>query len=166
MDRVLVGAVDIGGTKIAVAIVDNQGRILIQRETPTEPDVYKRQVQARSGAANEGNVQCVQGHAPFEGGGRDRRMALERMGAKQRLALVQGVGYQGRTSVLVDSDHLPTFHLHDGSQVAGIGAGSEEMEGVSHLQHAQATDNLEGYIRCRVWLTPRRLCRNRARYKA
>lgn len=38
MDRVLVGAVDIGGTKIAVAIVDNQGRILIQRETPTEPE--------------------------------------------------------------------------------------------------------------------------------
>ena len=34
----MVGAVDIGGTKIAVGIVDNDGRILIQRETPTHPE--------------------------------------------------------------------------------------------------------------------------------
>jgi glucokinase len=34
----MVGAVDIGGTKIVVGIVDNDGRILIQRETPTHPE--------------------------------------------------------------------------------------------------------------------------------
>jgi glucokinase len=33
-----IGAVDIGGTKIAVGIVDGDGRILVQRETPTQPE--------------------------------------------------------------------------------------------------------------------------------
>jgi glucokinase len=31
----MIGAVDIGGTKIAVGIVDNDGRVLARRETPT-----------------------------------------------------------------------------------------------------------------------------------
>ena len=34
----LAGAIDIGGTKIAVGIVDAQGRILAQGETPTAPE--------------------------------------------------------------------------------------------------------------------------------
>lgn len=38
MNEKLVGAVDIGGTKIAVGIVDEEGRILVQRETPTQPE--------------------------------------------------------------------------------------------------------------------------------
>ncbi len=34
----MVGAVDIGGTKIAVGLVDTLGRVIIQEEFPTEPD--------------------------------------------------------------------------------------------------------------------------------
>jgi len=34
----LIGAVDIGGTKIAVGIVDDDGRVLARRECPTAPD--------------------------------------------------------------------------------------------------------------------------------
>lgn len=34
----LIGAVDIGGTKIAVGLVDEHGRILAQRTCPTEPE--------------------------------------------------------------------------------------------------------------------------------
>jgi len=33
----MIGAVDIGGTKIAVGMVDNSGRLLAQLENPTEP---------------------------------------------------------------------------------------------------------------------------------
>ncbi len=34
----MVGAVDIGGTKIAVGLVDPLGRVIVQEEFPTEPD--------------------------------------------------------------------------------------------------------------------------------
>jgi glucokinase len=37
MNGPLTGAIDIGGTKIAVGIVEAQGRILAQAETPTDP---------------------------------------------------------------------------------------------------------------------------------
>jgi glucokinase len=36
----MIGAVDIGGTKIAVGIVDNHGKVLARREAPTDPDHY------------------------------------------------------------------------------------------------------------------------------
>ncbi len=36
----MIGAVDIGGTKIAVGMVDENGRVLARAETPTEADHY------------------------------------------------------------------------------------------------------------------------------
>lgn len=38
----MIGAVDIGGTKIAVGIVDDRGKVLSRAETPTDPDRYDR----------------------------------------------------------------------------------------------------------------------------
>ena len=43
----MIGAVDIGGTKIAVGIVDEQGRVLSRLESPTDakrgfPDALNR----------------------------------------------------------------------------------------------------------------------------
>lgn len=40
MKKNAVGAVDIGGTKIAVGMVDRQGRVLARKESPTDPDRY------------------------------------------------------------------------------------------------------------------------------
>jgi glucokinase len=34
----LIGAIDIGGTKIAVGMVDDEGKVLSRRECPTDPD--------------------------------------------------------------------------------------------------------------------------------
>ncbi|HKF01413.1 MAG TPA: ROK family protein, partial [Candidatus Sulfotelmatobacter sp.] len=36
----MIGAVDIGGTKIAVGVVDDNGKVLVRAETPTDPDNY------------------------------------------------------------------------------------------------------------------------------
>lgn len=36
----MIGAVDIGGTKIAVGIVDNDGKVLSRTQSPTDPDNY------------------------------------------------------------------------------------------------------------------------------
>jgi glucokinase len=36
----MIGAVDIGGTKIAVGIVDDSGRVLSRTQAPTDPDRY------------------------------------------------------------------------------------------------------------------------------
>lgn len=36
----MIGAVDIGGTKIAVGAVDENGKVLARSETPTDPDNY------------------------------------------------------------------------------------------------------------------------------
>src|SRR5258707_405875 len=36
----MIGAVDIGGTKIAVGIVDEGGKVLAQTQAPTNPDRY------------------------------------------------------------------------------------------------------------------------------
>lgn len=36
----MIGAVDIGGTKIAVGVVDDSGKVLVRAETPTDPDSY------------------------------------------------------------------------------------------------------------------------------
>lgn len=36
----MIGAVDIGGTKIAIGVVDNDGRVLARRQAPTDPEQY------------------------------------------------------------------------------------------------------------------------------
>src|SRR5215469_18022811 len=36
----MIGAVDIGGTKIAVGVVDDNGKVLSRAETPTDSDNY------------------------------------------------------------------------------------------------------------------------------
>src|ERR1700751_526237 len=36
----MIGAVDIGGTKIAVGIVDGEGKVLSRTQAPTDPDRY------------------------------------------------------------------------------------------------------------------------------
>ena len=36
----MIGAVDIGGTKIAVGVVDNQGKVLSRTQAPTDPEHY------------------------------------------------------------------------------------------------------------------------------
>jgi len=36
MTKTAIGAVDIGGTKIAVGMVDDAGRVLARREAPTQ----------------------------------------------------------------------------------------------------------------------------------
>ncbi len=37
----MIGAVDIGGTKIAVGIVDDAGKVLSRTQTPTDPNDYQ-----------------------------------------------------------------------------------------------------------------------------
>lgn len=39
LERVLIGAVDIGGTKIAVGVVDDRGKVLARLERPTDADL-------------------------------------------------------------------------------------------------------------------------------
>src|SRR5579859_5376896 len=41
----MIGAVDIGGTKIAVGIVDETGRVLVQTQAPTDPNDYSAGLQ-------------------------------------------------------------------------------------------------------------------------
>lgn len=42
----MIGAVDIGGTKIAVGVVDDNGKVLARAETPTEADNYSSGLEA------------------------------------------------------------------------------------------------------------------------
>ena len=42
----MIGAVDIGGTKIAVGIVDSDGRVLARTQAPTDPDHYSAGIDA------------------------------------------------------------------------------------------------------------------------
>src|SRR5882762_8907415 len=42
----MIGAVDIGGTKIAVGVVDNDGKVHSRLEAPTEPDDYANGIEA------------------------------------------------------------------------------------------------------------------------
>jgi glucokinase len=41
----MIGAVDIGGTKIAVGIVDEHGRVLAKTQSPTDPDRYPESIE-------------------------------------------------------------------------------------------------------------------------
>src|SRR5580692_10748571 len=41
----MIGAVDIGGTKIAVGMVDDQGTVLAKTQTPTDPERYSVSVE-------------------------------------------------------------------------------------------------------------------------
>ena len=60
----MIGAVDIGGTKIAVGIVDNKGKVLSRMEAPTDPNRYSdgieliahmlRKTSQRTGSAIDG----------------------------------------------------------------------------------------------------------------
>jgi len=42
----MIGAVDIGGTKIAVGVVDENGKVLARVETPSDPNNYSAVVPA------------------------------------------------------------------------------------------------------------------------
>src|SRR3954466_11944422 len=42
----MIGAVDIGGTKVAVGIVDDNGKVLARAETPTDQDHYSNGLEA------------------------------------------------------------------------------------------------------------------------
>jgi glucokinase len=41
----MIGAVDIGGTKIAVGMVDDQGKVLAKRQAPTDPENYSASIE-------------------------------------------------------------------------------------------------------------------------
>ena len=104
----LVGAVDIGGTKIAVGLVDSSGRILEREVQPTAPE------------------------KGFEDGLERMRAMLAQCLQRQpggRLAGV-GVGCTGPvdpdTGVLGPNSFLPLWE----------GVGLVERSGDSHVQHA------------------------------
>lgn len=42
----MIGAIDIGGTKVAVGIVDDNGKVLAKRQTPTDPENYSAALEA------------------------------------------------------------------------------------------------------------------------
>src|SRR5579863_5476249 len=41
----MIGAVDIGGTKIAVGIVDERGKVLARMQAPTDPERYSEGIE-------------------------------------------------------------------------------------------------------------------------
>src|SRR5437763_16574668 len=58
----MIGAVDIGGTKIAAGIVDDAGRVLARLETPTEaarayPDGLRHMVRMLREASKQANAE-------------------------------------------------------------------------------------------------------------
>jgi glucokinase len=59
----MIGAVDIGGTKIAVGIVDDSGRVLSRMEAPTDPNRYSEGVegiaQMLRKTAQRAGVECT-----------------------------------------------------------------------------------------------------------
>src|SRR5579872_2898946 len=46
--KTMIGAVDIGGTKIAVGVVDDSGKVLARMQAPTDPNRYDNAVDAIS----------------------------------------------------------------------------------------------------------------------
>ena len=59
----MIGAVDIGGTKIAVGIVDDSGRVVSRMEAPTDPNRYseglERIAQMLRKTAHRAGVECT-----------------------------------------------------------------------------------------------------------
>ena len=58
----MIGAVDIGGTKIAVGIIDSEGKVLVRRECPTDadrgyPDALRRIIEMLRATAQAANTQ-------------------------------------------------------------------------------------------------------------
>lgn len=49
----MIGAVDIGGTKIAVGIVDNNGKVLARTQSPTDPENYAAGIDSIAGMLRE-----------------------------------------------------------------------------------------------------------------
>jgi len=49
----MIGAVDIGGTKIAVGMVDDGGKVVSRREAPTDPDRYTDSIELIAGLLRE-----------------------------------------------------------------------------------------------------------------
>jgi glucokinase len=49
----MIGAVDIGGTKIAVGIVDNDGKVLCRMQAPTDPNQYAAGIELIAGMLRE-----------------------------------------------------------------------------------------------------------------
>jgi glucokinase len=49
----MIGAVDIGGTKIAVGMVDDGGKVVSRMETPTDPDRYTDSIELIAGLLRE-----------------------------------------------------------------------------------------------------------------
>jgi glucokinase len=57
----MIGAVDIGGTKIAVGIVDDSGKILAQMQAPTDPNNYADSLNLIAGMLRETSQKaCVE----------------------------------------------------------------------------------------------------------
>ena len=57
----MIGAVDIGGTKIAVGIVDDSGKILAQMQAPTDPNNYADSLNLIAGRLRETSQKaCVE----------------------------------------------------------------------------------------------------------
>ena len=53
----MIGAVDIGGTKIAVGIVDDKGKVLARAQTPTDGDSYAKGLEAIARMLREASAQ-------------------------------------------------------------------------------------------------------------
>lgn len=54
----MIGAVDIGGTKIAVGIVDDDGKVLSRMQSPTDPDRYPAGIDSIAGMLRESSTKA------------------------------------------------------------------------------------------------------------
>jgi len=108
----LIGAIDIGGTKIAAAVVDDRGRIITRSECPTEsergfPDGLQRTIgmlretAARVGAKLRGiGIGCTGPVDPFTG----VLGTVDLLPGWQGGALVEGIAASFGVSVAMEND--------------------------------------------------------------
>jgi len=54
----MIGAVDIGGTKIAVGVVDDHGKVLSKTQSPTDPDRYEAGIESIARMLHDGARQA------------------------------------------------------------------------------------------------------------